>query len=615
MKIRELQGGKRFAESIAAPKSYDAKARTVDAVISMGSAVQRSYGTEKLRISPDAVDLSRMAKAGIPLLDSHNQRGIENHLGRFTETWFKGGALWGRLQFNDTERGRVAEGMVARGEIAGISAGYIVRDWEITDSKGKRLDPDKDRIPFDADLTFTAIRWELLEASLVTVPADASAMIRSLDAASSPHASAARARMQARQRMLDLQSSFAAIPRQPAQSQFNSAARAESPQPTHLENTEMNVRISRSEHDGVADAMSIALTTRILESSGFRYEGPKDPAGKAHFEKYKDQARQYMSLSLVELAAQAIGWRGRGTFAMTTVDRLTIFERAFQSTSDFPNIFQNALNKSLLARYTLVTPTYRELAVERPFKDFRPHPQVRAGEFPMIQPVQENGELRSGTTGDAGENVSITPYGVVFTISRQMLVNDDLGAIDQILGSAGDTVLIFENDTFFQMFSSNPTLKTDSTAVFHSNHGNLADTGAVPSVSTISDARKALRGMKSLSGNFINVPPAIILAGPDQETVIDQLVATITPTQYGSVNPFSGKLRAVSDANIMDTSWYVFSDPKRIPCFIYGFLNGSAGPRTNVHEPFGMQGVRVSLEHDFAVGAIDFRGAFRNPGA
>jgi hypothetical protein len=35
----------------------------------------------------------------------------------------------------------------------------------------------KDRINFDGDLTFAAMRWEVLETSLVTVPADAAASI------------------------------------------------------------------------------------------------------------------------------------------------------------------------------------------------------------------------------------------------------------------------------------------------------------------------------------------------------------------------------------------------------------------------------------------------------
>ena len=48
------------------------------------------------------------------------------------------------------------------------SAGYRVDDWEITDADGKVLDPDKERINFDDDLTFTATRWHLYEASLVS---------------------------------------------------------------------------------------------------------------------------------------------------------------------------------------------------------------------------------------------------------------------------------------------------------------------------------------------------------------------------------------------------------------------------------------------------------------
>jgi hypothetical protein len=73
--------------------------------------------------------------------------------------------------------------MVARGEIAGISAGYQVDEWEIADADGRIIEPD--RVRWDDDgLTFTATRWRLLEASLVSVPADGSASIRSLGSGS-----------------------------------------------------------------------------------------------------------------------------------------------------------------------------------------------------------------------------------------------------------------------------------------------------------------------------------------------------------------------------------------------------------------------------------------------
>ena len=87
------------------------------------------------RISRAGVEL------GIPLLDHHQQSGLDSMLGRVTETWFRRGALMGRLKFNQTEQGQKAEGMVARNEVAGISAGYRVEEWEITDPDGKVVDP------------------------------------------------------------------------------------------------------------------------------------------------------------------------------------------------------------------------------------------------------------------------------------------------------------------------------------------------------------------------------------------------------------------------------------------------------------------------------------------
>ena len=166
---------RRFADAM--PVSFNRAERTVDCCISMGSPVVRFYGTETLRISPEAVDLSRMKSGIIPLLDSHQQGGIFNALGRIQSTSFNRGALMGKLVFNKTEPGEIAMGMFERGEIKGISAGYTVNEGEIRDAKGRAVEPDQ--VSFDDDLTYEATRWSLLEASLVAVPADAASGIRS----------------------------------------------------------------------------------------------------------------------------------------------------------------------------------------------------------------------------------------------------------------------------------------------------------------------------------------------------------------------------------------------------------------------------------------------------
>ena len=108
----------------------------------------------------------------------------------------------------------MAEAMVARGEISSLSAGYSIEKWEARDADGNKVDPD--RAGWGDDLTFTATRWSLVECSLVGVPADSLAMIRSLDGHSDDAAEVENAlvrmqvrdRMYLRQRMIEAQARF-----------------------------------------------------------------------------------------------------------------------------------------------------------------------------------------------------------------------------------------------------------------------------------------------------------------------------------------------------------------------------------------------------------------------
>jgi phage head maturation protease len=188
----------RFLSS--APLSFNAESRSVSACLSRGAPVKRFYGTEKLRIDSKSVILDRMRSGGIPLLDSHNNSGISGALGRVRSVWFDGGALMGSLTFNQTPQGEMAMGMVERSEILALSAGYRVEAWEIFDEDGNPV--DENRASFEDDLTFLATKWELLEASLVSVPADSFASVRSVGSGAYNIADGL-ARMKARQAIID----------------------------------------------------------------------------------------------------------------------------------------------------------------------------------------------------------------------------------------------------------------------------------------------------------------------------------------------------------------------------------------------------------------------------
>jgi phage major head subunit gpT-like protein len=205
-------------------------------------------------------------------------------------------------------------------------------------------------------------------------------------------------------------------------------------------------------------------------------------------------------------------------------------------------------------------------------------------------------------------------------LSRQMLVNDTLDSITQVLNSRGDAVAHFEDTTFYTMLlsgsnSDGPTLLETSRQVFNTTDTTKASSNAAITVASVGLGRAALRKKTSLNGQKLNVPPTILLVGPNKEVEAEQLVAPIQAQQSSNINPFSGRLSVVVTAQLTGNVWYLFADPSRVPCFEWGLLEGYTAPRFRMDEPFGVQGIGLSLEHDFGCGAIDFRGGYKNAGA
>lgn len=636
-----VREGEIFSRRAGRPVSYDARTRTFEAVLSAGSPVRRWFGVETLSMDPANVDVSRVAQGQVRFLDAHNQWDRAAVLGVVESVRFDGSQMIGVIRLAETDAARDAEGQIARGELTGISIGYRAGQFRLVESDGSTE-------------TWEITRWELLEASLVSVPADPAAMVRSL-APVHPRASAhnpertmpdntpaAEGNAPANETPAAVATAPAAEPTRAtpapaadaiARDRQRSAEIMEIGQRAGLSDADVRTAIEtgttveafrarafdalasraasaptsativRDERDTRRAHMRDAIAHRLAESAGARV----DPS---------DGARRYMGMTLSEMAATALGDR---SMPRTAADRLGVFERAFHSTSDFPIILSGAMNQRLLGVYQTAAPTYRMIARQTSFVDFRPHDQIRPGDFPMLQKVLENGEIKSGTFGEKREAASVASYGVIFNLSRQLLVNDQLGAIDQVLAGQGTTVALFEEMTFFALKAANggagPTLLEDAKAVFHADHGNLAGAGAVISTASLAAGRTAMRKQTRLDKTQMGLTPAILLVSPDKETEAELALAQVTPAQSSQINLFSGRLRPVVSAQLTGNAWELYTDLGVGHNWVWGLLDGFQGPRLRTDDKLGMQGVAVQLEHDFGVGAVDFRFGYRNPGA
>tara|TARA_R110002124_G_scaffold173690_5_gene341335 strand:- start:5 stop:2194 length:2190 start_codon:yes stop_codon:yes gene_type:complete len=682
----------RFATFV--PTTYDATARTVEVVLSTGAPVRRWSFTEELEISATAIDLARVIAGQCPLLDTHDDRRIDSILGRVVSVRIEGQDLIGLVSFADTDPGRKAEGMVARGELRGISIGYRVTAWTM--------------ITVDANdhETWRATSWELLEASWVPVPADAKAGVRSAAPVSGQShetpgvpatpdededmrrsltlgglaAAAFGAARAAFEPNTDAGGGAPAAPAAPAAASADPATRAaETPAASPAapvsaspmvvrfsatdgvafidqarslgvedrarelmaqnERGEIGVETARSavltaaaerqrsetapvaagsaarvvveDRDRVRSGVPAAILAGLRRSSGAPEFADTD-AGRAA----RTAAEPYQRHSLSELAALSLGER---TMPRTAAERIDLYARAFHTTSDFPILLSGALNSRLQENYQVATPVYRRIARQMTFMDFRAHDVLRPGDFPQLQGVSETGEIKQGTFGEKKETAYVRPYGIGFGLSRQLLVNDNLGAIDQILGSQGDQVALFEELTFFAMkgVSSGvgPVLNEDGLAVFHTTHANYTSSGTVINTANLGIGRAALRKQKNLSGQQMGHSAAILLVSPDKETEAEMALTAIIANDVAKANPFSGKLELVVGGQLTGNAWELYADPRYGTNWTWGLLDGFSAPRLRVEDQFGQQGVKVQLEHDFGVAAQDFRFGYRNAGA
>ena len=324
-----------------------------------------------------------------------------------------------------------------------------------------------------------------------------------------------------------------------------------------------------------------------------------------------DNGRRFRGLRIADLMAERNGIPSRN------VDEIIERSVGMHTTSDFPNILGTAANRVLLAAYQQAQPIYRTFSARRNFNDFKPHGVLRAGEFPLLEEVNESGEIKSGSIPESAEKVALKTRGRNIALTRQALINDDLGVFADMAASAGRAAARTEDKVAFDTLlanSGNGVRLADGKTLFHADHGNLAAAGAAISETTIDAGNQAIRFQKGIGDEVLDYTPAILLVGPKQELAARKFVAVVTAATQDDYNPYAGRLRVEVTARITDNSWRLFTDPNELAAFVYGYLRDAEAPMVSQHEPFNQDGIVWKVLHDFAFGAVDHRGAWKNAG-
>jgi len=300
------------------------------------------------------------------------------------------------------------------------------------------------------------------------------------------------------------------------------------------------------------------------------------------------------------------------------------------STASLPGILSNIANKMLLEGYNYIEDAWRKICRIASVNDFKEHSRYRmTGAFTFEQ-VGPDGELKHGKVDEQKFGQRADTHGIMFALTRQMIINDDMGAFTDIPRQIGMGAAEAIADAVWGLWLSNPT-QSDGKAFFHADHKNYlegADTtltvdGLTAAEVLFGEQTKPNGKPLGALARILLVPTALKVPAELLMTALQVNETTTANKPKPANNPHVGKFEVVSSVYLANTgftgasskAWYLLADPNRLPAIEVAFLNGVDRPTVEKTDAdFNTLGIQFRGYIDFGVREQDYRGALKCKG-
>lgn len=332
-----------------------------------------------------------------------------------------------------------------------------------------------------------------------------------------------------------------------------------------------------------------------------------------------EAAHAYRSLSLVKLAELCC--RLDGVTLPVHARPLEIVQAAF-STRTLTNILKESAQKLLLDGYQSVDPVSLRVAKILEAPDFKTVTLARLTGQYKLEKVAPDGELPHAEVTDQGYTIKVETYGRLVGLTRQDVINDDLGAFLEVPRQIGRGAALALESAFWAMVEA-----ANGTFFAAANNNVISGSTSVFGISGLNAAIAKLRKQKDADGNPIRARARFVAVPPDLEADATQiytsnvlLIAGQTDRTIAANNPHANKYEPIVSefltGNGAASVWYLIADPADVPAFGIAFLRGQQTPTIEEADPDPKYLGRLYRGYfDFGVALLDPRGAVRAAGS
>lgn len=608
--------------------NVDTDSRTVELSFSSETPYGRWFGDEILCHDEECINLERFNNGLGTALFNHDRDAVVGHI---EKAWLEDNRGKALVRFDTDEQSETIFQKVQSGTLQGVSVGYAIYRYEVLEDEETKSTNGRFNGP-----AYVVTDWEPLEISIVSVPADPTVGVgRSAEEIhTSIDTQEDNTRMD-QEKTLEVQE----VKSEPVETGLTQADLQKAMEQERKRTSEITALFRDFDVEGADEAIVMGVSVdearaMVMDQLRARNKGVSVTMGEAESDKFRAAAQDAVLMaagipvaepaagaqelrghSMVELAREALQREGlKSNFG----DNMELARAAINSTSTFPAIMSNLANKSVMVGFNEAETTYQIWAGKGSNRDFKEAARVALSEAGNLELVPEGGQFQQDFLGEASARTKVATYGKLFSLTRQAIINDDLGLFSKIATKYGSAAKRLVNKMVYAQLTGNVKMQ-DNIALFDSKHGNVAGTGEALSVKAIAKAITAMRRQKGITGDAtLNITPKYLVVPPELEMTAYQIVnstAAVDGVNSGVVNPYKGRFVVVADAELTDPdAWYLVADASQHDTIEVTYLNGVETPRLETRQGFDVDGIEYKVAFDCGVSALDFRGVFKNAG-
>lgn len=326
-------------------------------------------------------------------------------------------------------------------------------------------------------------------------------------------------------------------------------------------------------------------------------------------EKPAPGADELQGMTLREIAREMVirsGQRAGG-------DIRTIVGRAL-TTTDMPQLLVETSRRTLMEAYEQAPETWRDWCETGTATDFKAGKALGLEGDVELKKIPEYGEYTDGRLAENAEEYRVETFGRKLVISRQAIINDDLGALTDMPRMYGEACAALVGDVAYAALIDAALKMGDGKPLFDSAHHNLfTGKGGAPTVENLGAVVTGMELQQDSFGRVVTIQPRFFIAPIALKTTCESFFNTqitggpVVGTQAQPLvhNPYGGDFfRRIYDRRLdLDaaTTWYLAAARSTVKVF---FLGGVQAPYIESRDNFDTDGFETKVRMDVGAKAL-----------